>query len=219
MNKIETFLGYMFIVSSLIMSSCRGGTIDQEGKSIKSIKIGNQKWMAENLNVSHFRNGDTIPEARSSGDWKRMGEEGKPAWCFIQNDPENGRKFGKLYNWYAVNDPRGLAPKEWHVASDDEWTGLIDFLGGGVLAALKIRTTGFTNNMNGSDENSFSGLPGGCRNSSGVFYGIDSFGYWWSATEFDTSSAYLRILNYVTCDINFQNFAKIYGVSVRCIRD
>jgi uncharacterized protein (TIGR02145 family) len=219
MDKIETFLKYLFILSSLIFSSCGGGMIDQDGKSFKSIKIGNQEWMSENLNVSHFRNGDTIPEVRSSGEWKRMGEEGKPAWCFMQNDPEKGKKFGRLYNWYAVNDPRGLAPKGWHVASDDEWTSMINYLGGGVLAALKIRISGFTGNLNSPDENSFSGLPGGCRNSSGEFYGVDNFGYWWSANEFDTANAYLRILNFVVCDINFQNYAKIYGVSIRCMRN
>lgn len=219
MNIAKTLLGILILTSSLMISSCGGGVKDQEGKTIKSIKIGDQKWMAENLNVSHFRNGDTIPEVRSSFEWKRMGEEGKPAWCLMQNDTENGKKFGKLYNWYAVNDPRGLAPKDWHVASDDEWTQLINYLGGGVLAALNMRTTGLTDNFDRANENGFSGLPGGCRNSSGIFYGNDSFGYWWSASEFDTSSAFIRILNYVKCDINYKIFDKIYGLSVRCLSD
>jgi uncharacterized protein (TIGR02145 family) len=219
MNRVKSLIGYLILTSSLVISSCGGGLKDQEGKSIKSIKIGDQKWMAENLNVSHFRNGDSIPEVRSAAEWKRMGEEGKPAWCLIQNETENGEKFGKLYNWYAVNDPRGLAPKDWHVASDDEWTHLINFLGGGVLAALNMRTTGLTDNSDRDNENRFSGLPGGCRNSFGVFYGLDSFGYWWSATEFDPSNAFVRILNYVNCDINSKILDKIYGLSVRCLSD
>jgi uncharacterized protein (TIGR02145 family) len=219
MNRVKSLIGYLILTSSLVISSCGGGLKDQEGKSIKSIKIGDQKWMAENLNVSHFRNGDSIPEVRSAAEWKRMGEEGKPAWCLIQNETENGKKFGKLYNWYAVNDPRGLAPKDWHVASDDEWTRLINFLGGGVLAALNMRTTGLTDNSDRDNENRFSGLPGGCRNSFGVFYGLDSFGYWWSATEFDPSNAFVRILNYVNCDINSKILDKIYGLSVRCLSD
>jgi uncharacterized protein (TIGR02145 family) len=219
MNRVKSLIGYLILTSSLVISSCGGGLKDQEGKSIKSIKIGDQKWMVENLNVSHFRNGDSIPEVRSAAEWKRMGEEGKPAWCLIQNETENGKKFGKLYNWYAVNDPRGLAPKDWHVASDDEWTRLINFLGGGVLAALNMRTTGLTDNSDRDNENRFSGLPGGCRNSFGVFYGLDSFGYWWSATEFDPSNAFVRILNYVNCDINSKILDKIYGLSVRCLSD
>jgi uncharacterized protein (TIGR02145 family) len=219
MNRVKSLIGYLILTSSLVISSCGGGLKDQEGKSIKSIKIGDQKWMVENLNVSHFRNGDSIPEVRSAAEWKRMGEEGKPAWCLIQNETENGKKFGKLYNWYAVNDPRGLAPKDWHVASDDEWTQLINFLGGGVLAALNMRTTGLTDNSDQDNENRFSGLPGGSRNSFGVFYGLDSFGYWWSATEFDPSNAFVRILNYVNCDINSKILDKIYGLSVRCLSD
>jgi uncharacterized protein (TIGR02145 family) len=218
MKISKTLSGFLLLTFSLI-SSCGGGAKDQEGKSIRSIKLGNQIWMAENLDVSHFRNGDTIPEVRSSLEWNKMGEEGNPAWCFIQNDPEKEKKFGKLYNWYAVNDPRGLAPKNWHVASDDEWTQLINFLGGGVMAALKMRTTGLTDNLNSSKEDGFAGLAGGCRNSSGTFYGNDSFGYWWAATEFGTSSAFIRVLNYVSCDINFQTLEKTYGVSVRCLSD
>lgn len=175
--------------------------------------------MTENLNVSHFRNGDPIPEVKTSVEWKKMGEEGKPAWCYIENDPENGKKLGKLYNWYAINDPRGLAPKDWHVATDEEWTKLINFLGGGVMAALKMRNTGLADNSKKTNENGFLGSPGGIRNSFGVFYGLGSFGYWWTASEFDSSSAYLHILSYISCAINFQNYDKVCGASVRCIRD
>lgn len=175
--------------------------------------------MAENLNVSHFRNGDAIPESRSSEEWKRLGEELKPAWCIIQNDPENGKKYGKLYNWYAVNDPRGLAPEGWHVASDEEWTQLTDYLGGAVSAALKMRTTGFTENGNLSGEIGFSGLPGGKISSNGGFYGLGSYGYWWSSTEVNVSDAWIRILNYIYCNISFLSYNKLSGISVRCIRN
>lgn len=219
MNTSKNMLGYLLFTSLIMIFSCTGGMKDQEGKSIHSIKIGDQNWMAENLNVSHFRNGDTIPEVKTSADWKMMGEEGKPAWCYMENDTVNGKKFGKLYNWYAVNDPRGLAPEDWHVATDDEWTQMINFLGGGVMAALNMRNTGLEDNLNKTYENGFSGTPGGIRNSYGVFYGFGSFGYWWSASEFSTSSAYIHILSYVSCAINFQNFEKPFGASVRCIRD
>ena len=175
--------------------------------------------MAENLKVSHFRNGDRIPEARSSEEWVRSAEGGKPAWCIIQNDPENGKKYGKLYNWFAVNDPRGLAPKGFHIASDDEWTQLTNFLGGGMIAALKMRSSGFADNVNETNQNRFEGLPGGNRSNNGAFFGLDSFGYWWSSTEFNESDAWIRLLNYVLCDIKSPVYNKSFGLSVRCIRD
>jgi len=95
----------------------------------QTVTIGTQVWMTKNLDVSTFRNGDSIPQAKTDAEWKRAGEEGQPAWCYYDNDPKNGAKCGKLYNWYAVNDPRGLAPKDYHVPTDAEWTILTDFLG------------------------------------------------------------------------------------------
>jgi uncharacterized protein (TIGR02145 family) len=219
--KISKSIFTAFLVAcSLIMASCSGGLKDYDGNIYKTVKIGSQIWMAENLNVSHFRNGDSIPQVKSVEEWVRFGIEGKPAWCYMGNDAENGIKFGKLYNWFAGNDPRGLAPEGWHVATDSEWTGIVNYFGGGVLAALKMRSVGLADNdRNTDDQMGFSGLPGGCRNNAGSFYGADSFGYWWSATEESSTTAWVRILNYVKCDINSQNFAKSYGASVRCIRD
>ncbi len=96
----------------------------------KTVTIGTQVWMKENLNVSTFRNGDPIHEAKTAEEWEAAGEAKQAAWCYYDNDPKNGTKYGKLYNWYAVNDPRGLAPVGWHVPLDKEWTVLEDFLGG-----------------------------------------------------------------------------------------
>lgn len=88
--------------------------------AIKSIKIGNQTWMTENLNVDNFQNGDIIPEAKTTEEWEQAGKRQQPVWCYYDYDINNGKKYGKLYNWYAVNDPRGLAPKGWHIPSDEE---------------------------------------------------------------------------------------------------
>jgi uncharacterized protein (TIGR02145 family) len=107
--------------------------------SIKSVKIGTQIWTSENLNISTFRNADPIPEARTDEEWKKAGEEGKPAWCYYDNDPKNGTKYGRLYNWYAVNDPRGLAPEGWHVPSEEEWKTLENYLG--VDPGKKMKST------------------------------------------------------------------------------
>ncbi len=104
------------------------------------VKIGKQVWMIKNLDVDTFRNGDAIPEAKTDEEWVRAGEESKPAWCYYENDPKNGKKYGKLYNWYAVVDPRGLAPKGWHIPSDAEWSSLINYLGGNEIAGKKMKS-------------------------------------------------------------------------------
>ena len=107
----------------------------------KSGTIGTQVWMTKNLDVSIFRNGDVIPQASSDEAWKAAGENKQPAWCYYDNDPKNGAKYGKLYNWYAVNDPRGLAPEGYHIPTDAEWTVLTDYLGGESIAGKKMKAT------------------------------------------------------------------------------
>ena len=97
---------------------------DIDGNVYKTVRIGDQIWMAENLNVSHFRNGDVITQAESREEWVQAASEGKPAWCYYDNNPENGNKYGKLYNWFAIVDPRGISPEGWHISSDNEWTTL-----------------------------------------------------------------------------------------------
>jgi uncharacterized protein (TIGR02145 family) len=111
----------------------------RNGKVYKTVKIGSQTWMEENLDVSTFINGDIIPEAQSNEQWKRANQNKQPAWCYYQNNSANGKKYGKLYNWYAVNDPRGIAPLGWHVPTANEWKTLTKYLG--VDAATKIKNT------------------------------------------------------------------------------
>jgi uncharacterized protein (TIGR02145 family) len=217
MNKPKAFICFL-LLSTLILVSCGNTIKDYDGNRYSPVTIGKQVWLAENLSVSHFRNGDSIPQVKSAEEWVKYGKEGKPAWCYMENNPENNQKFGKLYNWYAGTDPRGLAPAGWHIATDEEWKKMIDYLGGGVLAAIKMRTAGL-NEGNGNEIKGFSGIPAGCRNSSGNFYGMDSFGYWWSGSESNSTNAWMRILNYVKCDINSPDFSKTYGASIRCIRD
>jgi uncharacterized protein (TIGR02145 family) len=184
-----------------------------------SVKIGNQVWMTENLNVSTFRNGDVIPEAKTDEEWQNAGNRGLPAWCYYENKQENGEKYGKLYNWYAVNDHRGLAPDGWHVPSDKEWSNLIDFLGGKNYAGEKMKS-GFDNG-NGTNEIGFNGFPGGYRYYDGYFYFIRYYGYWWSSSELDTykHQATNRSLNYNNDCADRDNSTKSFGLSVRCIRD
>jgi hypothetical protein len=115
--------------------------VSSKAQTYKEVKIGNQIWMADNLNVFHFRNGDPIPVVKSGEDWKLAGQNRQPACCFYSNDGEVGGVCGVLYNWYAVHDKRGIAPSGWHVPSIDDLQMLIDHLGGREDAVIKMKST------------------------------------------------------------------------------
>ncbi len=106
----------------------------------QTVTIGKQVWMTKNLNVDKFRNGDSIPQAKTYEEWEAAGENKQPAWCYYDNDPANGAKYGKLYNCFAVNDSRGLAPAGYHIPSDEEWTKLTDYLGESSAAGTKMKS-------------------------------------------------------------------------------
>ena len=106
----------------------------------QTLKIGTQVWTTKNLDVSTFRNGDPIPQAKTEQEWEFAGKNKQPAWCYYENNEANGLIYGKLYNWYAVNDARGLAPVGFHVPSDEEWMKLIDYLGGFQVAQNKMKS-------------------------------------------------------------------------------
>jgi uncharacterized protein (TIGR02145 family) len=197
------------------------------GKSFNSVQIGNQTWMAENLNISYFRNGDPIPEAKSNEEWIQAVKRGEPTWCYYENDPSNGEKYGKLYNWYAVNDERGLAPEGWHISNDEEWQELVGFLGGQNNADVSLKTkTGWgefdsstVEGGNGTDIYGFSGLPCGYRKFNGVFFGVDDFGYWWSLTDGNVHDDWFRLPIYSKGSVTKSSFKTGSGFSVRCLRD
>ena len=198
-----------------------GQVADIDKNTNKTVKIGEQEWMSENLNAGHFRNGSPITEAKSNEEWIKYVKAGQAAWCYYENDAENGKKYGKVYNWYAVNDPRGLAPEGWHIPSDEEWTKLIDYLGGWKVAGSKMKSTsGWTEDGNGSNESGFLGLPGGYRDdNNGSCANIGNDGYWWSSTELGKGSAWSRALDYNDDNIDRHGNHKDYGFSVRCIRN
>jgi uncharacterized protein (TIGR02145 family) len=150
-----------------------------------TVTIGDQVWMTKNLNVDKFRNGDPIPEAKTNEEWIKAGENKQPAWCYYENDPANGEKYGKLYNWYAVNDPRGLAPEGWHVPSEEELQDLFIYLGGRKMAGIALKNdTGWFKKGNGTNESGFSALPGGHRHLDGIFDAAESIGNWWTSSVF-----------------------------------
>ena len=192
----------------------------------QDVKIGTQTWTSKNLDVSTFRNGEQIPEAKSKEEWSIASQNQTAAFCYYEFDSKNGKVYGKLYNWYAVGDSRGLAPKGYHIPSDAEWTILTDFLGGEEIAAQKMKSKeGWSKNGkksgNGNNSSGFNGLPGGNCSNSPNFYNITDFGYWWSSSEYkyNTNVALYRFLGGYNARVNSDDDGKNYGMSVRCIKD
>jgi uncharacterized protein (TIGR02145 family) len=199
---------------------------EHENRLIKtdyeSVKIGTQIWMSKNLNVDRFINGDLIPEVKSNEEWIKAGEERKPAWSYYNNDPKNGEKYGKLYNCYAVNDSRGLAPTQWHIPSYEDWILLSNYLGGVHIAGYKMKSEmgWYNNNLSkisnkGINESRFSAQPGGSRLSDGSFERIGIDGNWWCSMypAFNLNLYCFEsefFLNY--CD-------RHNAFSVRCLKD
>ncbi len=194
--------------------------ISATADAMPTIQIGTQKWMNKNLEVAFYRNGDSIPEVTDANAWAALTTG---AWCYYNNDPANGAIYGKLYNWYAVTDPRGLAPAGWHIPTDAEWTTLTTTLGGENVAGCKMKTPGTANwttpNTGATNRSGFTGLPGGFCTSSGEFLSVGNVGFWWSATEHNNTHAWYRSL--FSNDINIvRNIGnKEIGWSVRCVRD
>jgi len=184
----------------------------------QTVTIGSQVWTSKNLDVATYRNGDVIPQVQDRAAWAYL-KTG--AWCYYDNDASNGTKYGKLYNWYAVNDPRGLAPNGYHIPKDMEWVELKNYLGGESKSkGVKIKSTsGWYNNGNGTNSSGFSGLPGGYRYYDGTFYDFDFTGSWWSSAESGTNNAWRRYLYYYDGNVGRYYSSKKSGFSVRCLRD
>jgi uncharacterized protein (TIGR02145 family) len=197
--------------------------ISGENGFISSVRIGNQEWQTKNLDVDRFRNGDIIPHAITDEEWKAAGERGDPVWCYYDNDTENRRIYGKLYNWHAVNDARGLAPKGWHIPTDVEWTTLTDYLGGEDVAGGKMKETGtaFWDSLNTdvTNESGFSVLPGGFRIDDGSFYHFRSYAFFWGASESGYNYAWYRLVSLANGNVLRITSNKSLGASVRCLRD
>mgnify|MGYP000120532867 FL=1 len=190
---------------------------DIDGNKYTFVQIGQQVWMDKNLEVETYRNGDVIPQVTDAKEWAAL-KTG--AWCYHSNNKANGVIYGKLYNWYAVNDPRGLAPEGWHIPSNAEWTILSTFLGGASVAGGKMKSTGTSRwdspNFGATNESGFAGLPGNTRyNNIGIFGDLGSFGFWWSAEEgwYNVLESRNEQLRTAFAD------NKESGYSVRCLKD
>lgn len=188
--------------------------------AFEEVTIGKQVWMTKNLTVDKFRNGDPIPQAKTIEEWNNASKQGKPVWCYYNNNTSNGAIYGKLYNWYAVQDKRGLAPKGWKIPSDAEWTVLTDYLGGDEAAGEKMKSSsGWPENRKGNNNNGFAGLPGGLIDDGGEFYGIGINCAWWSSTKANEESAWGRLLSDDGTLGRYEYLMQTAGFYVRCIKD
>ncbi|MGB1384480.1 MAG: fibrobacter succinogenes major paralogous domain-containing protein [Flavobacteriales bacterium] len=191
--------------------SC-GEAITYAGVGYSTVQIGDQCWFAENLRTTTYLNGDAIPQNLSDGDWSSTTSG---AMAFYDNFSTSSG----LYNWYAVDDARGLCPSGWHVPTDEEWTMLTDHLGGESVAGGQMKTNyGWNGGGNGTNSSGFSGLPGGIRDFSAFFYLAGNEGYWWSSSP-NGSNAWIRYLAN-SYEVVFRAGSNPQtGFSVRCVRD
>ena len=197
---------------------------DAENNTYKTVTIGTQQWMAENLKVTKYNDGTAIPNITDNTQWSNLTTG---AWSYYNNDVANNAKYGKLYNWYAVspttNGNKNVCPTGWHVPTDAEWTVLTNYLGGETVAGGKMKEVGTTSwnspNIDATNTSLFTGLPGGYRDGSGNYGNVGGIGDWWSSTEYDTYFAWARYLGYSDGDAYRDNYDKRDGFSVRCLRD
>lgn len=203
-------------ITAAIGFACGGQTSftdPRDGQTYSVVQIGNQCWFAENLRYE-----GSIPEVGGPSDWEAIAHT--PAWCYYDDSAAYNAIYGKIYNWYAVNSG-SLCPDGWHIPTDEEWTILTDYLGGSNVGGGKMKSISGWNepNANATNSSGFSGLPGGDRYGTGNFYGIGTYGCWWSATETLVEDAWSRGLIYSSGSVNRTFYTKSKGLSCRCVRD
>jgi len=233
-NSVGT--GYGSTVSFTTFETGKGTLTDRDGNLYQIIKIGNQWWMAENLKVTHYRNGATISNVADNTEWANIITG---AHCSYGNNPSNVTMYGNLYNWYAVDDSRDIAPKGWHVPTDEEWQELEIYLGMSPSAAIsgttwrgtdeggKLKEAGTAHwnapNTGATNESGFTALPGGGRSSlenfEGKFEYKNVYASLWSSSDESTSQAWFRNLGHSHSDVKRNRISKNNGFSVRCIMD
>jgi uncharacterized protein (TIGR02145 family) len=190
---------------------------DIDGNVYNTVTIGTQVWMKENLKVTHYRNGDSIPLVTDNTAWMGLTAG---AYCDYNNTPGNSATYGRLYNWYTVVDPRSLCPADWHVPTRDEFEALTAYLGGEFTAGYKLREAGTVHwtspNAGATNQSNFTALPGGDRSSSsGMFFEMGNWGFFWSTTIL---GGYYQALDlyYNDATANVVGDNKLKGCSVRC---
>jgi len=226
----RTTLSILALVSFMFIFSCSdsstdpkddGDTVtDIDGNVYQTVTIGDQVWMAENLKVTHYQNGDAVPNIITQNAWPGLSSG---ALCSYENDDSLIAVYGLLYNWYAVTDSRKIAPKDWHVPSSDELQTLIDYLGEWRIAGGKLKEAGFEHwdspNSNATNESAFTALPSGYRNFTGPFDRLNTIAFIWSTDLDNTGGPKVLSLNNTDAYAVLATMGKTYGFSIRCIKD
>jgi uncharacterized protein (TIGR02145 family) len=225
----------LLTITSILSCSKRDEVSRVTNIDIPQVKIGSQIWAKRNLDVSTYRNGDTIPQVTDPAEWRSLTTG---AWCYYNNDPAMGEIYGKLYNWYALTDTRGLAPEGWKIPSDSDWNILSNYLGGDSIAGGKLKSTGtnywLTSNYYGTDDYGFESLPTGCRGKDGTFAGLGLNSIMRSSDSLFTTDCVginpryigkVRIIygdNFQGCEwlrLYNKGIEYFYGLSVRCLKN
>ena len=233
--QLEEWYVYEFGADTTFSFECSpllacGDPVPYQGYDYATVLIGEQCWFAENLRNENYENGDVIPSGLSDNDWGNttsgaVAVYGEDASCSHYSpdinacDPAQSlNEYGRLYNWYAVDDARGLCPSGWHVPTDGEWTVMTDHLGSASVAGGQMKTDyGWYDGGNGTNSSGFSGLPGGLRNTGGVTAaGFD--GLWWSSSP-SGSDVWIRVLSWYFENVFRDSFNPRTGLSVRCVQD
>lgn len=195
---------------------------DIDGNIYNSVRIGSQIWLKQNLKVTRYRNGNTIPNITDGTVWQN---QTTGAYCDFHNNSANGDTYGHLYNYYATTDTRQICPEGWHVPSREEWHTLIDYLGGDYIASSKIRAQGLTywDHDKGTNSSGFNALGGSWRGDDGAFYySLGSGAYWWSNSIFSSTYPFYAYLYSEPNNLRTsygQYMEKRAGLSVRCVND
>ncbi|MFM2155720.1 MAG: hypothetical protein RL516_469 [Bacteroidota bacterium] len=195
---------------------------DFDGNFYKTVTIGNQTWMAENLRTTHYKLGGYIATGLNNYYWNTATT---PAYTSWDNDTAGDYVYGKLYNWYAVTDPAGLCPVGWRVPNDSDWVELIDALGGQTVAGGYLKETGYSHwdfpNTGSNNLTGFNALPAGTRIVAGTYSGRRTTGLWWSSTDAGMSGSYGSAVNmrFDNSESNISSWDRRYGMSVRCIKN
>lgn len=214
--------GFTFLICLTVSCKKHDTTPQTSTPVIEGVTIGTQTWTKKNLDVDHYKNGDAIPEVKDFAVWKNL-KTG--AWHYYDNDANNGKIYGKLYNWYAVTDPRGLAPSGCHIPSDAEWSVLTTYLGGESAAGGKIKEAGTSHwispNTAADNSSGFNALPAG-TSTSAIFWQLGYNSYWWSTTSFASGNdtfVYFRAVYNNSGAVNRAATDISGSLSVRCIKD
>ena len=190
--------------------------MDIDGNNYHSVNIGDQVWLQENLRVTHYRNGEAIPNILNSSNWSNLM---LGAFCVYQNNNTLATTYGYLYNWYSITDGRKIAPTGWHVATEADWQKLFTYLGGIDSAGAKMQEAGLSlwsaPNLGATNVSGFTARPGGFRLFNGTFSELQNSAFFWRA---DQTSGFYELKNQ-TVNVNFSECSRNFGLSVRCVKD